>query len=217
MSSSRRSMAGLLTAVEMALEASLQNEDILLRLSRFGYHRQRLLKGQQLLTEAKLSRQNQLAARGEQQQLTAQLVQDLYNASNAYQQVAKFCRTIFAEEKAVLITLALDKPTPRKSAGFIVQAQKLFNNINSNEEIRTILSDYTIDKQRLQDDYEPIETYIQNKYRQVQAIGHSQVATVTKNDAFKALRKYYGQFRRIARIALRDSPQLLEKIGISTS
>ena len=56
---------------------------------------------------------------------------------------------------------------------------------------------------------------IAREWRQERAKGASQQAKAESRTAINALRVWWGNLKRIARVALRGKKQLLEKLGIT--
>ncbi len=59
-----------------------------------------------------------------------------------------------------------------------------------------------------------VEALIAMRNRRMQKKGEAEEATRLRNESMKALHLWMKEFRSIARIALQDSPQLLEALGI---
>lgn len=215
MKASIRSSAGLISALRLALENSISDPEILKRLATFGYDTERLQAGLALLHEAETALHAQQAAIGAQQHITTLQGEHFRKARIAYQNLATLARTIFKANSGELKSLSLDRPMSRSTAGFILQARTLFDNALHFEESRNKLQEYGYDENRLQTEFAHVRSFIEIEHQQEAAKGTAQVSTVAKQTAFRRLRKYYGQFRRIARIALRETPQLLEMLGIA--
>lgn len=58
-----------------------------------------------------------------------------------------------------------------------------------------------------------IESIVESRRERLQKTGEAQDATQKRDDVRRALRTWVTDFRAIARVALRDEPQLLEALG----
>ncbi len=134
-------------------------------------------------------------------------------AHTAYQSLAKVARAIFARDESKLAVLGLTSRMPKSTAGFLTAAYALFENANI-PEIQALLVNYGYDSAKLQSERAMIEAYDAANRSQEQAKGAAQQATRDQDAALKELKLWYRQYIKIARVALRDKKELLEKLGI---
>jgi len=76
-----------------------------------------------------------------------------------------------------------------------------------------VLATYGYDEVRLRSERAAIAAFDTANQAQVAAIGAAQQATQAQRGALIALNQWVAQYRKIARVALREKPQLVEKIG----
>ncbi len=77
-----------------------------------------------------------------------------------------------------------------------------------------VLENYQLPREQLSQNKAMIEALIATRNRRMQKKGEAEEATRLRNEAVKALNAWMVSFRGIARIALKDKPQLLEALGI---
>ncbi len=132
--------------------------------------------------------------------------------------LAKVCRAIFATEPAALVQLGLSGRTPAAFAEFVRAAEKLYTvALTGPAELGAKLATYGYPAARLESEKEQILALRTEKAAQETAKSASQDATVSQSGALKALAAYVAQTKKLARVALKSRPQLLERLGIKVS
>lgn len=77
-----------------------------------------------------------------------------------------------------------------------------------------VLNGYQLQQSELAQNQASVEALMALRNRRLQMKGEAEEATRTRNLSMQALRKWMREFYSIARIALQDSPQLLEALGV---
>jgi len=204
------SIAQELNAGQLAISNSLSDPEIQSLVAQFGYPAEKLNEGKALYDAALAAVNAEKAAAGAQQEATHTLAQAEVSARDAYQALAKVARAVFAKDKAQLNALGLNGSTPKDTAGFLASAYTLFDNA------RTLpaLADYGYDSPKLQSERLKIAAYDIANHQQESAKGAAQQSTREQDAALGALNDWTAQYLKIAKVALRDKSQLLEKIGV---
>lgn len=206
----KTSISLLLHGAQVAIDNSLADPLILGAVAEFGYTEEKLTAARTLHDEAVKAVHEQKLTSGTQQTATASLKKAEEEASNAYQDLAKVARAIYVGTPDKLVPLGLDQRMPRTTALFIAAAYKLFQNAT----LQTELADYGYDAARLEAETAKIAAYEQANLAQEAAKGAAQQATAIKNERLDAISNWLAQYRKIVRVALRENPQALEKLGI---
>jgi hypothetical protein len=123
------------------------------------------------------------------------------------------CGVVFIRNAAARATLGLIGTTPSAAAEFLNAANTLFDNALNVRELSTALATYGYDEARLARERAAIATFNQANHAQVAAMGAAQQATREQKAALTAQAEWVAQYLKIARVALRDKPQLFEKLG----
>lgn len=202
------SIAQQLTAGQLIVSNSIGDGEIQGLVAEFGYNSAKLNAGMALYTAAQAAVNLQTAKSGAQQESTRVLVQADVAARDAYQALAKVARAVFT--KAQLTTLGLSGAVPKDIAGFLAAAYTLFDNAANLPE----LSNYGYGAGKIQAERAKIEALNTANQNQEMAKGAAQQATREQDAAMAALNDWAGQYRKIAKVALRGKKQLLEKLGI---
>ena len=199
---------------ETAINNALKNSIIKAAVLPFGYTVAKLNAGKTLLTAAIASIDEATALAGEKQFATANVKDAFQTAKGAYQDLAKVARAIFQDQPAHLAALGLDKAMPRGMDAFALSAHTLFNSGEYTDPIREALEENGYDSTKLSPEGAKIAAFKDAREGQSTCIGNAQNAKSEQRKALKALRVWSMAFRKIARVALKDKPELLEVLGI---
>lgn len=204
------SIAGQLNAGQLAISNSLSDPEIQSLVAQFGYPAEKLNEGKALYEAALEAVNAEKAQAGAQQEATRVLVQNEKSARDAYQSLAKVARAVFLKDKAQLSALGLNGSMPNDTAGFIAAAYTLFDNAQT----LPALADYGYDSPKLQSERLKISFFDSANQEQEAAKGAAQQVTREQDAALQALNDWTAQYLKIAKVALRDKKQLLEKLGV---
>jgi hypothetical protein len=109
--------------------------------------------------------------------------------------------------------LGLVGSAPVATAQFKAAANQLFDNAINIAEISRTLAQYGYDEARLVRERAALTAFDAADQAQVAAMGAAQQATREQKAALAALSEWLAQYLKIARVALREKPQLYEKLG----
>ena len=206
---SHATIAAELNAAQVAINNSLGDAEIKALVAGFGYTTAKLNKGKALYAAALEAVNATKSGRGTQKGATAALQAAKDAAHDTYQALAQVARASLPPED--LETLGLTDKEPRGTAKFIAAGYALFDNAAT----LPALAEFGYEADRLADERAKIEAYDQANQTQEAAKGDKQQATADKDAALADLNTWVGQYLKIAKVALRGKPQLLEKIGIA--
>jgi hypothetical protein len=207
------SISDRLSKADVAISNALSDSQIVILLGEYGYQTQKLSEGMGLYETADGAVKKQVAAHGDQKDSTARLLKTEKTARVAYQNLAQVARAAFQRDKAKLAVLGLDNPMPRTLPLFLTMAAALFDNASHTTEIADTLKSYGYTTDKLAKERVKVVELSAAHQSQEAAKGAAQQATFEQNNAMEALDHWMGGFVRVARVALRDYPQLLEKLG----
>ncbi len=209
MSGPKLTIAEKLNVAQLAINNSLADAEIQALVSGFGYSSEALSGGRELYERAQAAVNTQKLAAGAQQDATQAVQEAQKVAADAYQALAKVARAVC--EPSQLTALGLSGKTPRDTAGFLAAAYTLFDNAVS----LGALSGFGYTAEKLAAERGKITAYDEANQRQEAAKGAAQQATREQEAALQALNEWVAQYLKIAKVALREKPQLLEKLGIA--
>jgi hypothetical protein len=209
----KTTIAGQLSAASLAINNTLGDAELQALVATYGYTAAKIQEGQELHTAAAAAVNTQTIAAGAQRQATLQARVAEQAARANYQALAQVARAVFLRNAATRATLGLVGSAPMSSAEFIAAANQLFDNVLNVTEISAALSAYGYDAARLTRERAAIAAFDQANQAQVAAMGAAQQATRDQKAALTAQAAWLAQYLKIARVALRDKPQLYEKLG----
>jgi hypothetical protein len=199
-----------LNAANLSVSNSLAEDGISSLVAGYGYPSARLAEGGDVYEAALAAVNKQTAADGAQQSATLERREAEAAARDAYKSLAKVARAVFSKDKARLAALGLSGLEPKASAEFIAAASALFENAAAAPD----LPDYGYDIARLEADRARLAAFILADQKQQAAMGAAQQATQERDAALARMDAWHAQYIKIARVALRNQPQLLEKLGV---
>jgi hypothetical protein len=200
-----------LSAAQMVISNTLDNAEILALVAAFGYSTEKMQRGRELCEAASAAANALRAAQKAQEEADKQYQEARQAASDAYLALAKLARTIFAGNRARLAMLGLRAPMPEATAAFLVAAAILFDNARRYPE----LAAYGYDAERLGSERASLTAYVEADNRREAARDAVWQTAREQQTALRELIEWTTQYIRIARIALRQKVQLLEKIGVA--
>jgi hypothetical protein len=209
MSRPKQSIAEQLHAAQLAVNNSLTDPEIQSLVSGFGYTAEKLTEGRYLFECAEAAVTAQRFAAGAQQDATQTVEETKRAAVDAYQALAKVARAVANPAQLAALGLVGGR-MPRSTAGFLAAAYTLFDNAPN----LTSLAEYGYTPEKLAAERVRISVYDHANQTQEAAKGAAQQSTREAEAALTALREWTARYIKVARVALREKPQLLEKLGV---
>lgn len=122
-------------------------------------------------------------------------------------------RIDFKEGSKEFIKLRLKGRMERVASKSIEQIRAFYKVLSEDDGLIQVLSAYKIDQDRVREQLQKLSETEKAYATHQNLIGESQQATKNKNNAFDVLNQWVSKFYKVARIALKDRPQLLESLG----
>lgn len=214
MTSQRKtSIANQLSAASLAINNTIGDKELQALVADYGYTATKMDEGQQIYLMADNAVKTQTFATGTQRQATQHARAAEQRARASYQALAQLARAVFLRNAAALGMLGLVGATPAPAAEFLNAANTLFNNALKSKEISATLATYGYDETRLTRERAVITAFSQACQAQVAAMSAAQQATRAQRAALTVQAEWLAQYLKIAKVALRDNPQLYEKLG----
>lgn len=212
-SQTRTSIANQLNSANLAINNTLGDKEIGGLVAAYGYNAVKMDAGRQLYLTAADAVKKQTFASGVQRQATRHAHDAEQRARASYQALAQVARAVFMRNEPARAMLGLIGTRLVGTAAFLKAAHTLFDNVLKSTEISATLASYGYDEAQLTRERAAITAFDQACQAQVAAIGAAQHATQDQRAALAALNAWLAQYLKIAKVALRDKPQLYEKLG----
>lgn len=216
MSTNRISIEQRLNLANIAINNALNEPSLAAMLAGFGYTAERLRQGGALRENALALYQRQKSAYGDLQTANDAYAAAQAQAQETYMRYVKVARVALEEERGALQKLSLASRRKRAQSGQLAQAQQFYANALADTAILDKLAAFGITRVMLGVGQQQLDAVAQGDAVRRQRQGAAQDATRARDVALAALANWMRDFMQIARVALRDRPQLLEMLGMSS-
>lgn len=204
------SISQLFEAVQTVIYNTSKNEELQKQLNSYGFTPKRMQEGSNLLKQARQLQQNKNQHYVEKRRVSTQITQDRQSALELFKDHVLIAKTAFHKSPDVILELGIRKRA-KKSWDSVLQAQDFYQKVPAYMEK---LQQYGADQAQFQQNEAAIEALLTLKAERLKKKGDAEHSTQVKDQTIKALRAWYGEFRKLARIAFHDTPQVLETFGI---
>ena len=208
---SNYSLSGKLSAAQTAIYNALEHADIQKKLTAYGFNAKRLQEGNALLNTALLLQDEKSDRYGEKQELSARLRSQEEEVRKLFRKHVATVRLAYSDEPATLSRFNISTISTKKEA-WQMQASYFYRVAAQSSDV---LARYQLSAEELAQNQAGVEALIASRNRRLQKKGEAEEATRHRDQQMRELQAWMREFRTIARLALRDNPQLLEALGIS--
>ena len=207
-------LPNFLTESATILANAREHPEIAAALDAFGYDAAVLQEGQALLDAARGLHDAQIKEYGEQHAATQAYTEMAEQTDKVYAAHRRLAKIAFKADAQRKTDLHLNERKPRAFNPWYEQARHFYTALLADTEAQTQLARYKITLEALQAAQSQVEQALSLKNAQEQERGEAQEATQKRNAAIEALDEWLADFRVVARIALEDTPQLLEALKL---
>jgi hypothetical protein len=206
--------ADFLMSAKTMIENALSDNDVKTALAKYGYDEARLQAGKALYDQALELDLAQKRETGEKEAATAEFNELWAQVDQQYMKTLKVARIILknlykADQAAMLYGV-------RKQSfnGWQEQAVSFYANILNDPDLSAAMAGFGYPEDRLKAEYEMVQEVIAKNLRQKKEKGESEQATRFRDQKLDELADFVSDLRGIAKVALADTPDYLEKLGI---
>ena len=179
-------------------------------MSGYGLTQKRIQEGSALLQNARQLHTTQTDHYDVARRLSAQLVEDREVALDAFRGHVTIAKSAFRKEPLVLKELKISRVSSARWA-WIQQAIDFYDKA---PQYMAQLVQFGATQEAFEQNKAAVEALQVLKDRRMQKKGDAEDSTQQKKEAVKELRAWYGEFRKLARIAFKKNPQVLETFGM---
>jgi len=209
-----QSIDGRLTAAQIAIENALSDNKVQSFLSVYGYDAAKIGEGKTLFETARQLQQQQKAEYGDQYAATDAFKAKLDEAKTEYMRFLKVARVALKNDYAAFKTLELGGIRKHSLTGWIGQARTFYINALEDAGVMAKLNNFGISQEKLEAGKTMVDETEAANISQKKETGEAQQATKDRDEAIDNLDEWMSDFFAIARVALEEKPQYLEKLGI---
>jgi hypothetical protein len=210
----KESIASVLHRIDNSISGAKKSPEILSKLSVFGYTPEKIKKGNDLLDVAKQKTVGQVDGYGDQYAASDELNKKFSLTYDNYMVTTKIVRIAFKGRPDMLARLRATGKRHRSLSGWLNDARIMYWNILDNQEAVDTLANFGYSVEKITAERDAVEEVQDLQAVRLSEKGEAQQGTVDRDKAIDELCDWYSDFRAVARIALYDSPQLLEALGI---
>jgi hypothetical protein len=198
----------------LRINNSLGDQKILNAVTPLGYGPEKLTEGQSLLNEATVLVETQKREYGEVDAAQQVFDNQRKNAHKVYMAVLAISKIAFKGDVQAISTLDLTGRRASTFSGWLNQTRSFYRAILANEAWKTELAKYGQTEEMLTAELAMIDAVATASENKKKEMGDAQNATQERDEKLEELAEWVSDYEVIARIALADKPQLLEKLGI---
>lgn len=196
-----------ITAITIAL-ANANHLEIEPLLTKRGYDPASIDTAKLMLTNLETLQEKQKVKYAEQFGATKTYSKDWGVLRTLYAEHVALARIVFNKDLHNYIQLGLKGIRKRDFSGYIQQAKLFYANAIKDQHVLDLLANKGITKKELEDTNALISQVEEKKYKQNKLAGKAQQATKERNEAYKELAKWFGNFKSTAKVAISSKPLL---------
>ncbi len=202
----------------LMIDGTLSNPDIQDAVAPYGYPATRMQEGKALLDTVQ-ARRSAAESRRTVKKTKTGTVQSATNAAfQAMTPLVGIARAVLQGNPIALGALGLDLgPLPRSRAGLLDRGRRFLNALAADPALADQLAGFGLTAAKRTALQNILTALEQAQSEQAGAKGAAEDATPAVQEALEALNAWVMQYRKLARIALKAHPQLLEKLGMTTA
>ncbi len=214
MSTIKASKKDILLQAGMRINNSLSDEQIKTAVSIFGYPEEKLLEGKNLLTAADNLFELQIKEYGDVDAALEHYKMAKDEAHELYMRHITIARVAFKDDVQAQTTLQLNGRRATTVSGWIKQCGNFYHALLANPAWLTVMAGFGQNQEVLEMAMQKVDVVMQDAEAVNKEKGDAQNATAVRDQKFEELVEWLSDYEQIARIALAENPQLIEKLGI---
>ncbi len=205
-----KSVAQLYKSVSLVIY-HLIDEELQKRMSAYGFTPKRVKEGKDLFEIATLMDDTQDQHYNQARRISYQIEQDNETAQEVFRDHVAIAKSAFRKEPLVIQELKITRVSS-KTWIWTMQAMVFYAKASMYMER---LQQFGATQEAFDQNRAAVEALLELDMQRIKKKGEAENSTQEKDQAIKDLRAWYGEFRKLARMAFRDKPQMLEIFGIA--
>jgi hypothetical protein len=203
-----------LRMAQVAVSNALADPTLLAALAEYGYNTNRIQQGDALRQQAWALYQRQKGEYGELSTASDEVDAAQQQARTTYMRHVKVARVALEDDRGASQKLGLTSGRKKPLAKWLAQAQQFYTHALSDTTVLDRLAEVGVTRAALEAGQRQVDAVGQGDAVWRQRQGAARDATRVRDEAIAALDAWMRNFRRVARVAFENRPQLLEKLGI---
>ncbi|WPP50820.1 hypothetical protein [Catalinimonas niigatensis] len=200
----------LFDEVQLCLRNAAEHPEIQKKLNQHGFNQKRLLDGMALLDTSKALHSEKSKKYGEKMELAKQIKANRLLALQTFEDHVTIVRFVFRKMPDALARFNVER-IDKGIQSWTMQASYFYQEAKLHEEM---LAQHGLSGAEMDQAMAMIEAVSTVRSQRMLRKGEAEEATRNRDQSVKALKAWMKDFRAIARVALSESPQMLEALGI---
>jgi hypothetical protein len=210
-----KSLTQSMAEIGLAINGTLSNPNILTATQMFGYTSARVSnEGLAMYNKVLAEISNFQKEYGEQYSAHNEMTALWDKNREIYMPILRLTRIGLKNQSGALHSLRATGTRKRSITGFIADAEILYNNLLSQSAYLNIMIKFGVTTASINNAKTQLEALKKAHIKYFKEKGEAQDQTVKRDRMYDELYNWYSDFRAVLRIALVDSEQMLEKLGI---
>ncbi len=209
-----RDLPSLIMAVRIMIENTLAIPEISAAVAKYGYDTTKILEGKELLEETiELIHEHQKQLR-RQFNATADLNQARTEFHQSYMQTLKVARVALQASTKAHASLKLDARRYRTFTEWFYQADTFYEALLVQPDLCAEMAKFGYSNEKLTAEAALLQEVETRSHYQKKQLGLSDETLQLRNEKLQELKRWVSNYRAIVRVALADTPQKMEALGI---
>ena len=204
----------LLTLGAQAIDNSLRDSVLLDAVTPYGYDQAAFQEGRALLSSFDASVQIRRHEYGEQKRAT-DVLNDAWDAfhEKTYMPNVAVARVLF--DDGTQRRLGIDGRRPRAFNDYLQEARGFYKTALLDPDLLAVLAEHGVTAERMKAAQEEVEALERLNQQQEHEKNEAQDATRLRDDERRAFADWLARYQQLARVALRNQPDLTEQLGLT--
>jgi hypothetical protein len=208
------SLVSRLSRYERVLHNAQSDPEIAELLAEFSFDALKIAHGRGLYEHACMLQRAQEREYGEQYDATAAMTLARKQAEESYRRFADVARVALRGERGAPDALGLNERGKKSLTEWIEGARRFYAHALTSRVVQEKLAQFNISREQLEGGRQGLEALDHARRAQERAQSEAKDATKKRDAAVEALDRWMDDFFAIARVAVRQRPQLREKLGL---
>ncbi|MBI9010496.1 MAG: hypothetical protein JEZ05_10770 [Tenericutes bacterium] len=188
--------------------------EILPSLESYGMDKEHLTKGEELYNVVQDLTEKQKLEQQEESQAYDTFYESKEECENNLRKTQKIIKMASRSDKNLQNRLKVNDSKERKIEEWIKQSIEFYNLVLNEQSFLTSIAKYSLTPEKLTAQKTQLNSLKDLRNKAMSEKGQAQEATRLRNEKMEELEDYCYELRTLATIALEDTPQLLEELGI---
>ncbi|MCW3786960.1 hypothetical protein [Plebeiibacterium sediminum] len=204
----------LLYQCSMRINNSINDDAISNAVAQYGYGAEKLQIGKTLLQEAQITSENFTKEYHDVDIAFNERDKMLEQVNDLYYKHWSIAKVVFKDNNAAQVSLDIHGRRAKSASKWFTQTTSFYTNLLSNQNWLDQMNTYGITKESIEEGLAGVNKIQTQNELILREKGDAQQATLIRDHKIDDLYEWVRDYEAIAKIALMDQPQLLEKLGM---